>query len=943
MTRSETGDTVTERAPARLIDRWFPVAAVDEACGTPAGSGRNEKALFTWFASRPIAQARAAVLGVALADDADRDLVDAAVREGDEVALTKLSALARGSQPKAPVVLDCFSGRGIIPLEAARLGLRAVGTDASPVAVLASRLLADWALRDWSDEPRSPFTTTDQNLLFDPSTNRLAHDVEGVLNEVGKRVREAVKEFYPPNPDGSLPWGTLWAITIPCDACGRRFPVIGSLVLRHPEHKRADAGQSLRLLTDEQAGTWSVEVIDGVPDQTPTFRKATGARGKVAQCPFACGQVHDLDTLKTKNRAVDGHSGQYVDEPLVSADLVPVHVAGRKQPVERKIFRPISQQERQAVKNVRLDRLEGIGSMSPVPDEPIPAGNEDTVRPSAYGFSTYGELMNPRQTLQFVETVYAIRQINGELRSHGLSEDYSAALSAYAAATMIRKMRRSTRGATLLCHGAPSGSKNNRVQTSDIFSNESKIPFEFDHFEAGPAEGPGTWSSISQTGLASLRAHLGGPMADARPGQFRRASATMLPWRDNTVDMVVTDPPYYNMIDYADVSDLFYVWLRRCLFDILPELFGTPISSDGLQDKANEIIVKRGGAEGEHRDRGWYEQQLMAAFVEMRRVLKDDGELVVVFGHSDPDAWRRLLGALRDAGFVVTSAWPARTEGAATGVASIRVTVTIGCRVAPSGRASATVKQVESEIAAVVKERTAQWERDGLALSDQLMASYGPAMEVVGRYRKVLATDGTEPDLDRFLAVGRRAVRDAQDVKVDSIPLDTFDEITRFAVFWLRAFGTTSVAKGEAVFHAQADELRLDDVRRTLLDEVKGSYRLSLSPAGLPLSDETPVFELVRVMASRWSDGATDAVADALAASERPADDQHLWAVVADIVHQLPESNKTAIALSQCQRNRRAIETAAQHRQVAGAAEEAESNQLSLDDLVAPGGSTTDE
>jgi len=140
----------------RLIDRWFPVAAVDEACGTPAGSGRVEKALFTWFASRPIAQARAAAMTSLLPGDTDcKKDVEEAVRNGYESSFNAVAErVHKESGGAAPVVMDMFSGRGIIPLEAARIGASAIGVDLSPVATLAGRLLADFPARDWSAEPR---------------------------------------------------------------------------------------------------------------------------------------------------------------------------------------------------------------------------------------------------------------------------------------------------------------------------------------------------------------------------------------------------------------------------------------------------------------------------------------------------------------------------------------------------------------------------------------------------------------------------------------------------------------------------------------------------------------------------------------------------------------------------------------------------------------------
>lgn len=903
--------------PVPLIERWFPVAAVDEACGTPVGSGRNEKAIFTWFASRPIAQARAAVLTSLLSttgDDPDGALLDEindAILTGSHAAIEKLAGSIADGANGRPVVLDCFSGRGIIPLEAARLGLRAVGIDWSPVAVLASRLLADWPLRNWDDEPPLPSSWSNgrsEDALFDRGDQepRLVRDLRVMFGEIDRRVAAVMAPHYPRNPDGTFPWGYLWATTIPCDGCQRRFPLIGSLVLRHPYQRTQDPGQCLRIAVDSSTGTWAPEVLDGVPVGRPTFMAAEGKKGKSARCPF-CGHVHPLDAVKAK-----GAGRQYEDVPLAAADLVAVEYLGANgkfSTTERKVFRPLTAKEREAAV-VDLGEVQRFGPLSAAPTEEIAPGNADSVRGSGYGLRTWVELMNSRQALSFIETVRAIRSCHSELAHSGVSSEYASALASYAASNMVRRLKRSTKGTTLLAHGKSNGLAQNRNQTDHIFANESLVAFNFDWFETGPGAGPATWTSLTETTLTPLSTHIAGLPATAEPARFRRASATSLPYRDGTVDAIVCDPPYYSMIDYADVSDLFYVWLRRCLFDILPDLFGEAGDAIGLQDKSQEIIVKRSPAGTDHRTRAWYERRLSAAFGEMRRVLKPGGVLTVVFGHSDPDAWRRLLGALREAGFVVTGAWPARTEGSNTGVASIKVTVTIGCRTAPEGRKTATAAQVEREIVDLIRRRVPKWDAWGLALSDQLMASYGPSMQVVGRYRSIQRPDGTEPDLDHFLAVGRRAVVDAHAFKVDELPFDTFDPLTRFAIFWLRAFGRTAVNKGEAVFQAQSSELRIDDLRPRVLAEAKGGFTLSLNPPAA-VTDRSAIIEVVRALTAAWTAGATEAAGQVLANSGRPGDDAHLWATVAELVRNLPESDRLSVALTACQRNRRAIELAA--------------------------------
>ncbi|WP_051878038.1 DUF1156 domain-containing protein [Streptomyces sp. NRRL B-24720] len=882
-----TADTISD-VHSRLIDHWFPCSSVDAAVGTPAGSGRSEKALFTWFASRPIAQARAAVLAALLPNQAiHHNDVRLAIERGDLGAQQRLRQAIAAQYPAGrPVVLDMFSGRGIIPLEAARLGVTAVGTDLSPVATLAGRLLADYTLRDWSAEPALPFgRPPTEEGLFDEDEPRLLKDVRLVLAEVGSRVAAATSPLYPRSSNGAFPWAYVWAVTIPCDHCKRRFPLIGSVVLRHPYKRTEDDGQSLRLVIEQD--TWRTEVIDGPPTQEPTFAAASGKKGKSARCPFpTCSHVHTLESVKSM-----GHAGQYRDALLA---------VGEELQGSRKVFRVPTEQEVNVATSVDLSSLQSLAGLYAVPDEVIPAGNNHTVRASAYGYRTYGDLMNARQTTKFVATTRVIQEIAAECVAAGVSAEYATALAGYAAANLQRQLRVATRGAKLRSHGNPNGTAQNRAQVDHVFSNESKVSFNFDYVEAGPGNGPGTWSSVSESGINALKKVLAESPA-GRPGRFRQASAIALPFRDGSVDAVITDPPYYNMIDYADASDLFYVWLRRALRELMPDLF-EHAGRDGLQDKTDEIIVKNGNAPGEHRTRNFYEQMLSRAFGEARRVLRADGHLVVVFGHSDPDAWRRLLGALRDAGFVVTSSWPSRTETASTGVASIKVTVAIGCRVAAANRPVATAAQVDREVAERVKTAVREWDRDGLALTDQLMAAYGPAMEVYGRYAKILKPDGKQAELDRYLTLARTAVRDATALKLDELPLETFDAPTRFAVFWQRLFARSDVPKGEARFQAQADNLHLEDLRGALLTESKSGYKLRLDDPSA-VSDKSSTFEVVRAMAAAWDQGATEGVAAVVAQSDRQPTDAHLWAVVGEILAQLPPSDTVAKALTAVQRN----------------------------------------
>ena len=232
----------------RMIERWFPCAEVSEHSAKGWGAGFAEKSLFTWFASRPLAQAKAAVVCSLLPwpDNPDeqqrlKDLVRKAMTGYDE-ANTELRAELAKHYPDGARVCDPFSGRAMIPLEAARLGVKSWAIDYSPVATLGGRLLADYPLRDWGSEPDLPFDgyhapAADDGQGTLPNTEpRLLRDVRFVLDLVGECYTQAMGEFYP-IIDGKRPWGYVWAVTLPCTSCGNHFPLTGNLKLRNPERQ----------------------------------------------------------------------------------------------------------------------------------------------------------------------------------------------------------------------------------------------------------------------------------------------------------------------------------------------------------------------------------------------------------------------------------------------------------------------------------------------------------------------------------------------------------------------------------------------------------------------------------------------------------------------------------------------------------------------------------
>jgi putative DNA methylase len=888
----------------RMIERWFPCQEVSENSEGGWGSGNAEANLFTWFAKRPLAQAKAAVLTSLLPwpDEASeqrrlQELVRNAFA-GRDAAHQDLVAELRRLYPVGSSILDPFSGRAMIPLEAARLGVKSWGIDYSPVATIAGQLLADYPMRDWSGEPNLPFpgySDAPSGRLLDGRA-RLLRDVEFILNLIGERYERSMDEFYPLHVDHH-PWGYLWSVTLPCQECGNRYPLIGSLVLQTPVPRSGYPGQSYRLGADKATGHFWVEVESGPPSGQPTrvlppSQSRHSSKGRPGVCPF-CGQVHPKEVLERLAGAGLGR-----DVMLLVADL---------DPDIGKSFRLPTAAELDAVNRaqVALAAEPAFGPGMPArPNEPIPPGNTWTIQPSLFGAATYGDLCNDRQALGFVRLARTINELGAELLAADLSPEYAAALCGYAGAALVRKMRRSTRGAALQTYndGRPTG-------VHDIFGNsESSIAFSYDYFETGLTRAAGGWRSICERTIATLRTQLTRP--PGRPAIIQQGSALSLPIPPNSVDAVVTDPPYDDMIDYTDASDLFFVWLKRALATTHPGLSITG-RSDGLQDKAEEIIVKKGGTScNDHRTPAFYDTKLAEAFASARKVVRDDGVVTIVFGHGDPDVWHRLLTAITSAGLVLTGSWPARTEkGGSVGSANIVTTLTLACRPAPPERGEGRVNEVDAEVRRQVAERLPLWDAAGLALNDQLMSSAGPAMEVVGRYSMILDKRGEPVDLERYLPLARRAVKEAADIRIDSLPLGTFDARTQFALFWARANGRAVMPGSEARWHRLASDLTEDDTRRILT--VKKGVRLAYGKeAAIDVGSATSVIDIAFGLAAAGRSLAS--AAEVLVNSDR-ADDAYLWAAVGELARSVPEADPDGETWTWLVRNRHAITTGARN------------------------------
>ena len=876
----------------RMIERWFPCADVTANAKSGWGSGRSEKTLFTWFAARPLVQAKAAVICSLLPWPEDK---------GEQASLCRLVHEAMGGRdaahdelvrefanhyPDGASVLDSFSGRAMIPLEAARLDVKAWGIDYSPVATLAGTLLADFPLRDWSNESPLPFNGYDQWAAEHFTEPRLVRDVGFVLSLIGNRFEAAMDEFYP-LIEGKRPWGYLWAVTLPCVNCGRRFPLTGSLELRRQNAKKGDLGQSYRITADQRRGTFATVVHDGRPDGTPTLVRTKGTGlGKSALCVF-CHHVHTFDVY-TRLMA----DGLATDVMLVVGDIDDQTGKRYRTPTEREL----------TAAKAALTALESEPDFAPglpaIPREPTDGriGGRPYKR---YGYHTFGDCCNARQTLGFVRLARIIDELAAELALGGTSPDYIAALCGYASANLVRKIKRSTRGAKLGIL---------RQDVTDAFRDGPAVPFGTDFFETGCDSGPATWRSLAVQTVRELHSQL--ERAPGKPANIQRGNAMSLPVRDRSISAVVTDPPYDNMVEYSDGSDILYVWLKRALVNAHP-WFGVTSHPDGLQEKADEVIVKFWGhLIDDHRTPEHYDRCIASAFVEARRIVNSSGVVTIMFGHDDPDVWQRLLTAIDKAGLVLTGSWPARTEsGSQMGKVNIETTLTLACRPASDARPLGRVVEVDAEVRREIKSRVPLWEEAGLALPDQRMAAYGPAMEIVGRYEQVLDKTGKPVSLTRYLPLARRIVQEIAAISVDGLPLETFDVRSMFALSWARQYGRRAAPGSELRWERLTYHLDESATSGLVVKDGKG-FRLAYASEGDPQATaESPVVDVVFAVAIAGK--SVSAVAEVLAVSGRTTD-PFVWAAMTELADLLGEADTDGEVWTWVVRNRASVMSGSQ-------------------------------
>ena len=813
----------------RLIEVAFPLEEV-------SAHSRREKnvrhghisTLHIWWARRPLAACRAFIYASLVDDpetDAEREellkeVADLAswdaVRHPDRIVRTKddggsgltgTQLLERARRRildcnggKSPKLLDPFAGGGAIPLEGLRLGCEVEASDLNPVAVLIlkgtveypqkygqadSRPVPGYILRPAEYGSQSSFT--DGGLADAYRRNPLATDVRYWGHWMLERAREELAEFYPPDPDGSIPIAYLWSRTIPCPNCDAEMPLIRQYWLARKPNKRV----ALKPVIDRDNNRVDFEVVEGL-DVTGNPAQATTSRGDT-KC-LLCDQVVKANVVREAGR-----------QGRMSATPTAVVLAAKDR--GGKAYRPDTAGDAHAYE-AAFERLATIQlshreDLTLVPDEPV----IDYPRSSSYysyGLDEWGKSFNARQLLALATFVRLVEEAHAEMVKNGLDTQYAGAVATYLGLAVDRQATRTSVGSFWDVGGET---------VQQLFARQS-LAIVWDFAESTPLQ------SVSGGFSTNIKT-----LTDAVAQQTVTAPAWVVA-RDarNRSDarhgFVVTDPPYYDSVNYAVLSDFFYVWLKRSIGFLHSDLLALPLTPKREQTVMN--IYANGPGPGRNRRevaRQQYVEGMAQAFLSMAQSLEEGGLAGIVFAHTDPDAWATLIEGLLGGGLVPDASWPIDTETPAglkaVGKATLKTSVWMVCRKREAVAGDAFLSDVMEDMQPVIRERLLYFWGKGIRGADFFISAIGPSLSVFGRHASVMRPDGSVVSVRDFLDIVRReSSAVALEQVLQGADLGQVDPITRQYVTWVWSYSRAPLDAGEAIALCLATGATYDEMTR---------------------------------------------------------------------------------------------------------------------------------
>ncbi len=800
----------------KLIEVALPLDAINDASAYDKmpGIGPHPKGIHQWWARLPLPCTRA-VIFASLVDDPSsdpdfrdrpesqerqrerlfkiiKDLLRKKVHLHPEVFAAAQAEIARSCRGKIPALFDPFCGGGSIPLEAQRLGLKAYAGDLNPVAVLITKALIEIPARFAGRPPINPQSRRKMQDTW-PGASGLAEDVRyygnWIRDEAIKRIGHLFPKVNLPKEYGGgeatvLTW--LWARTVKCPnpACAATTPLVRSFFLSTKRGKR----------------TWLEALKDGLSKKAKFVAKSgegNPSEGTVNRGGARC--IFCNDPIPFPHIRSEGRAGR------ISPQLLAMVAEGRR---NRVYVSPTQKQEA-----IATEVLPPIFPDTPIPEQAL------GFRVQLYGMNKHGDLFSPRQLLALTTfsdlIVEAREKIVTDAVATGLPNDGQGiatggiGAAAYADAVSIFLAFAVDRCADFNCtlsRWKPSGE-----QHVQLFARQA-IPMVWDFAEANLLCEKGVcWKNAIEITASAIETIIASNQAAGEAFQGDAA----LGKKSGTDLLVSTDPPYYDNIGYADLSDFFYVWLRRTLRDVYPDLFSTV-----LVPKAPELVASPYRFEGDkQKAKEHFETGFRQSFAALKSRLDPRFPMTVYYAFKQEEeedeaesrtaninlttGWETMLEALLSAGFLITATWPVRASQAwrmvSMGTNALASYIVLACRPRPEGAPLATRREFVGALKKELPEALRQLQHGNIAPVDLAQATIGPGMAVYSRYSKVMEADGSpmtvrtalqiiNQELDAFLA--------EQEGELDAG--------TRFCLTWFEQHGMIEGPFGEADVLARA-------------------------------------------------------------------------------------------------------------------------------------------
>lgn len=730
----------------RLIERWLPIAEIGIESvreRTPMTPFPAPNRLHVWWARRPLVASRAAVLASVLPENADRSTFLHAVGiHGDPVGSARRIALAkqRGqrfegeaySYPRAfaytakradidldiddlssVVVADPTAGGGAIPLEAVRLGFTAISNDLNPVA----SIIQHATIRLPSEHGAS-----------------LTSEYQSLVASYIQRREKKLDGLYPGNDPAIQDTNYLWARTVSCPYCAGKVPL-------SPNWRLTPAGTGIKIIPEVGSGVGDesrhcrFEIVDDLAHQSG----GTVADGD-GVCPFPdCGRAIDGDEIKRQAQA--GKMGDQLFAIVYKRQTVEKTKSGKNKIKWVRAYRTpdLSDDNSDMIQTLIEEKTIEWEALDIIPNEQVPEGSK-TDEARRFGVFKWSDMFSPRQLLAHGLGVEVFREMVEEERLAGMTALRAAAFVYLALG--LDKLRdynsRMTRWHV-----------NRELMVNTFDRHDFAFKWSYAEMPLSIRIVDKDWA-LNQVGkcvselVTMVGANKRGDMLDAIQDRGGTATisngsgASMSHVADGSVDAIVMDPPYGANVMYAELSDFFYVWLKRTAGLVVPELFTRRLADKDAEAVANKAHFKgqKGAARLADDD---YRVKMEGIFAECRRVLKDDGIMTVMFTHKDTGAWDALAMSLMDAGFVITASWPVNTEASGSlhikDKAAANSTIFLVCRPREEAQGETMYwEDVEPEVARAVRARVGEFQQAGIQGVDLYLASFGPALEAFSRH-----------------------------------------------------------------------------------------------------------------------------------------------------------------------------------------------------------------